>query len=248
MSVLTPQQIAILKQQLNAGRIPSNVAALPMGMQPPGAIHLGPVGPSIQGEHPLMAHRERMNPIAPEDEGLAQIRAISECNIPEESAKLRGLLDRVLKLDTSSMDEDDLKQMDRTLGDGILVGITANRHCRDSASKRLVVTFEKDPKLSAIHKDFLAKEKEVLELKKKMDEARNEAIELLKERWETACKNHGLDPKSNFYQIDEDRGIIYQVELRCDKCKGAKRIRKARVSAEALIDKHDKTSKESLND
>lgn len=248
MKGLTPQQVQQLRAHLAAGgQLPPGVVAMPQGAAPPGAVDLGQVG-NPKEQHPAMAAKAAQNPLPEGDEGIEILRKMSECNLPKEAQKLHALLTQVLKFNTDDMAPEIVEDTDKALADGIMIGITGNRHCRKNLHVRTVVTFDKHEELGNIHAKFLAKEKEVLELKKQFEEKRQEVLNLLQQRWNKAVKQCGLDPVNRFYRINEDSGTIEEIQLRCDECLGARKIKKARQRSEDLVKLYVVNNKETSDD
>jgi len=192
-------------------------------------------GPS----HPGMTSKAATNPLAEGPQGVAQMREMAECNIPEESKKLNGQLAEFLKL------EGDHAIAEKALGKGLFAGLRMNVHCKANLNTRTVVRFEGDNRLSEIAKELKEAETKALDLQKQLQAMAEKAQKLLAERWDYSVKTFGLNPDRNFYRINEANGIIEEVELRCDQCTAGKDMVDARLEVEEYM---VKLNKEKAND
>ena len=173
--------------------------------------------------------RATHNPIPPGDEGVATLRAMSECPIPEESKRMNDLLQQLVKDPSSN------EHIEQLLANGMAAALRANTYCRNNMQSRVVVKFDADPELDKMHKKFLEMEREVMELTNRMDILKHQVMEVLQARWIYSVKTYGLDVEKYSYRIDEDRGCIEQVNLHCPECKGVVKLRKARQETAELL-------------
>lgn len=234
-----PQIPAQLRQEIErrlaAGQpMPQGVVAVPAGQAPPpGAVPTGVVSPGVgmQGaaQHPGVNSKAAANPIGDGMEGIKLIRTHSECNIPDESKKLNTHLQVLLNT------EGDHEVAEAAMGKGLFAGLKMNKHCIANLKTRTAVLFEKDEKLKDLTDQLNQAEKDAIATQKKLQEIAANAQQLLAERWTYAVKNFGLNPDKNFYRINEDKGIIEEVELRCDKCTAGQSMIDARLQIEEYL-------------
>ncbi len=180
-------------------------------------------------QHPGMNSKAAANPIEDGMEGIKLMRTHSECNIPEESKKLNTHL-QVL-LNTAG----DHEIAEAAMGKGLFAGLKMNKHCIANLKTRTAVLFEKDEKLKELTEQLNQAEKDAIATQKKLQEIAEGAQQLLAERWTYAVKNYGLNPDKNFYRINEKKGIIEDVELRCDKCTAGQSMIDARLQVEEYL-------------
>lgn len=173
--------------------------------------------------------RATHNPIPPGDEGVATLRAMSECPIPEESKRMNDLLQQLVQDPRSN------EQVEQLLANGMAAALRANTYCRNNLKSRTVVVFSADPELDKLHKKFLEMEREVMELTNKMDILKHQVMEVLQARWIYSVKTYGLDVEKYSYRVDEEKGCIEQVNLHCPECKGVVKLRKARQETAELL-------------
>ena len=184
--------------------------------------------------------KEQLNPLPPGPEAIKALRNLAECNIPEESKKLNQQLQMLLSIDG------DHEVAELAMGKGIFAGLKMNLHCTKNLKTRTAVVMKSDDKLVAIEAGLKAAETEVTELQRKIQEISAKAQQLLKERWEYSVKTYGLNPEKNFYRIDEDNGLIEEIELRCDQCTAGKDMMNSRLTVEEYI--KNTLDKEAAND
>ena len=233
-----PQIPAALKKEierrLQAGLpLPPGVIAVPEGQRPPpGAVPSGVIAPGVgmrgMPQHPGMNSKAACNPIPDGLDGIKTMRNMGECNIPAESQKLNAQLQVLLNTDG------DHEIAETAMGKGLFAGLKMNKHCRENLKARIVVKFEGDEKLADITNQLKEAEEQALATQRKLQEIAEGAQKLLSQRWEYAVKTYGLNPDKNFYVIDEDEGIIKEVELECHKCKAGD----AMIDARLLVEKH----------
>jgi len=190
----------------------------------------------------LGAARAQNNPVPSGDEGLAVLRGLSECPIPAESQKLNNLLSVLIK---EKVEDDKIEQV---MAKGLIAALRANVYCNNHLKARTACIFAEDDKLKKMHEDFLELEKATLELNAKLEENKRKVVQVLQERWNYAVKTYGLDVEKFSYRIDEEKGIIEQVDMQCLECKGSTRIRKARQETAELVMRLDQKKKEKNND
>jgi hypothetical protein len=170
------------------------------------------------------------NPLPEGEDGLKILRAFSNCPIPEESAKLNKLLQMLLQNQTET-DE----SADEILSKGLMAAMRANRYCNQNKKTRTVCIFAEDEKLSVLHKQIQDEQANLERLNTELEECVKRGNEVLQERWKKAVDTYGLNPDKYLYHIDEEKGIIEQMDLDCQKCKGIEVITKARTDATAKL-------------
>ena len=226
-----PEKLArqIREQLARGGKLPPGVIAVPQGqMPPPGAV---PTGIQTSGVNTGNFQQMGMpsNPLPPGAEGLKVLRGSSQCPIPEESQKMNQLLSALMQAET----EDD--SVEQAMAKGLVVALRANRFCNKNLKTRTVCIFADDERLKKLHEDFTATVEEAKELEVKLAAAVAKANKLHDERWLRAVDTYGLIIEKRFYRIDEEKGIIEQVDLDCVQCKGSTMIRKARQETAELV-------------
>lgn len=222
-----------IQEALASGKpLPPGVVAVRDGQAPPkGAVPMGisanvPAGMSPGGAPTKLQH----NPIPDGPEGLKILRSFSSCPIPQESAKLNQLLQAVLQNDL--LDEE---KTDAALSKGLIAGLKANKYCASNKKTRTVCMFDQDDELLSLHSQIKEEENTLDRLNKETEECVRRANDLLRQRWEKAVKTYGLNPEKYLYYIDEEKGLIEQVDLDCDQCRGASRIVDARKDVTSLL-------------
>jgi hypothetical protein len=169
------------------------------------------------------ASKAQHNPIPDGDDGLKILRSFANCPIPQESTKLNRMLQMILQnqtLDDNSSDE--------ILARGLAAAMKANRYCAHNRKTRTVCIFAEDPGLQDLHLKIKEESDRLDILNREVEECVARGNTLLTERWKKSVDTYGLNPEKYLYHIDEDRGIIEQVDLNCDTCKGITIIRHAR--------------------
>lgn len=175
--------------------------------------------------------RKKQNPVPSGRPGLQILRALSDCPIPEEAGQIKKLLDKLLTMELSDVDEP-LK----IVGEGIAAVVMADTYCYKHKTKRPAVRFADDEDLQQLHKDTQDLEKRQAELEMELATVAQQAQKTRKARWDTAVEKFGLAPEKFSYEMDEDEGVIYLVDLRCNECTGRAKTRKARQKvAEELV-------------
>ena len=195
---------------------------LPPGMMRQGTPILGGPPPQQQQAPPTKPSFAEANPIPHGPKGMQTLRAVSDCEIVKEAEAFKNVIP---KLQYLNADIEDLLEL---YGQGVSTIVGADHYCNRHTSTRTAVTFSEDPTLDQIHKDLQSTVQELQELMQKMGELRQKAGVLNEKRWEHSVKVMGLNPEERFYRIDEEKGIIEQVDLKCRECKGATRARKLR--------------------
>ncbi len=153
---------------------------------------------------------------------MQTLRAATDCAIIKEADVFKNVIP---KLQTFDIDIEDLLEL---YGQGVSTIVGADHYCNRHTRVRTAVTFSEDPTLSQIHEELQSTVRELQELMQHMGELRQKAQMLNQQRWEKAVETMGLNPEERFYRIDEEKGIIEQVDLKCNECKGATRVRKLR--------------------
>lgn len=232
MNAKIPQGIPpALAQQIQAalaeGRpLPPGVIAVPDGQRPPpGAIPAGITAQMPPGMPQQMApSKVQHNPIPDGEEGLKILRGFANCQVPSEASKLNRMLQMLIQTT-----EPENESLDVLLAKGLAAAMKANRSCALNKKSRTVCIFAEDEKLTALHAK-IQEEQTILErLNNELEECVNRANTLLVERWNKAVDAYGLNPEKYLYHIDEERGIIEQVDLECDKCKGLAAVKDVRT-------------------
>lgn len=192
---------------------------------------------------------DAMNPLPPGSQAIKTLRAASDCPITKEATAFKDIIPKLqlMKVDISELLE--------LYGQGVATIIGADNHCSKQLTTRTVVTFSEDPTLEQLHTDL---QTAIMEMQEQMSvlTALKQKIETLAQaRWDRAVKETGLSPDKRFYQIDEEVGVIKQLDLDCSTCKGATRIRKLRqemlakfVSLEYQQKEEDKNDRLGKND
>lgn len=179
--------------------------------------------------HPGMTSKAATNPIAEGAEGLATLRGMSECNIPEESKKLQAQVSLVLEL------EGDHEVAEIAMGKGLFAGLRMRQHCTKNLHTRIAVRFDGDERLQEIAKEVGAAEGMIEALQKEIQTVAENARKLIEERWAICVKSYGLNPDTKFYRILENEGIVEEIELRCDKCTAGQSMIDARLNVETYM-------------
>jgi len=223
-----PQIPAALQEEIKkalatGGPLPPGVVAVPEGQKPPlGAIPMGisaKAPPNTNAQQSKTAH----NPIPDGDEGLKILRGFANCPISQESLKLNRMLQMLIQ--TPATDDD---STDDILSKGLMAAIRANRYCSQNEKKRTVCIFKEDDSLNTLHQAVQDEQANLDRINKELEECVKRGNAALTERWKKAIDTYGLNPDKYLYHIDEDKGIIEQVDLECEKCKGVTVIRHAR--------------------
>lgn len=175
-----------------------------------------------------MTSKAACNPIPDGLDGIKTIRNMGSCNIPEESKKLNTQLQVLLQT------EGNHEVAEIAMGKGLFAGLKMNKYCTENLYSRIAVKFEGDDKLVELTEKLKDAEKRALQAQKELQSIAEEAQKLLAERWNYSVKTYGLNPDAKFYVIDEDKGIIKEVELECHKCSAGKQM----VDARLLVEKH----------
>lgn len=238
MNSQRPQMIpaALAKEiqaALAAGRpLPPGVVAVPSGQAPPpGAVPTGMVAQMAGGQPPQQTPtKQQHNPLPDGDEGLKILRGFANCPIPGESNKLNKMLQMVLQTHGT---EDEA--VDDVLARGLTAAMKANRYCSQNKKTRTVCIFAEDEKLADLHQKLKTESDNLDRLNKEMEECVKRGNTLLQERWQKAVDTYGLSPEKYFYHIDEEKGIVEQVDLACDSCKGVTIIKKARQDVTDIL-------------
>ena len=235
----------IKRQIASGGPLPPGVITVPQGQTPPhGAVPTGISAPlnsaQLQAQRPKS--RAAQNPIPDGDAGLQVLRGLSECPIPVESQKLNELMKKLIALKNTDDDA-----VERALSKGLTVALRVNKHCDKQFHTRTVCIFKEDDVLAKDHQEIEEATKELEELQKTIQACVERGQKALDHRWQYACKTYGLDPEKFSYRIDEEKGIIELVELRCAECAGATMIRKTRQETAELLLKAE-VRKEPAND
>lgn len=170
------------------------------------------------------------NPIPDGEDGLKILRGFSDCPIPQESTKLNRLLQMMLQ-DQTNADED----ADEILSRGLMAAMRANRYCSQNKKTRTVCIFAEDEKLKVLHEGIQTEQANLERLNKEIEECVKRGNTLLQERWKKVVDTYGLNPDKYLYHIDEEKGIVEQVDLDCEKCKGVEVIKTAREAATAKL-------------
>ena len=216
---LPPQLEAELRRRIASGQpLPPGIRAVPAG------------GPLPQ--HPAQQAKESMNPIPNGAQGLQVLRQTSECNIPKESQTISDYLKK-LATETGG----DQEEIENVIAAGLATAVRANYYCKENLRQRTAVQFSADPDLEKLHLELQQLDKEREHLQTRLQEITIQAQNILTTRWALSVKKYGLAPEKFYYWIDEQAGIIEEVELKCHECKGATKIRKARQQVEELVSK-----------
>jgi hypothetical protein len=134
------------------------------------------------------------------------------------------------------------------VGEGIAAVIMADVYCAKHKTSRPAVRFEDDDELSQINTDLHDLQKRQGELQMELAEVAQAAQAKNKERWEVATKKFGLAPEKFTYELNEDEGTIYLVDLKCHECTGRAKTRKARQEVAEKLVTFEKVAKEAQND
>jgi hypothetical protein len=178
----------------------------------------------------MPATKAQHNPIPDGEDGLKILRGFSDCPIPQESTKLNRLLQMMLQ-DQTNADE----SADEILSRGLMAAMRANRYCSQNRKTRTVCIFAEDEKLKELHDGIKVEQENLERLNKEIEECVKRGNLLLQDRWKRAVDTYGLNPDKYLYHIDEEKGIIEQVDLDCEKCKGVEVIKTARQEATAKL-------------
>lgn len=187
--------------------------------------------------------RLKANPMPGGRPGLKTLRALSECPIPDEASAIQKLLDKILDLELEDMEEPL-----QIVGEGIAAVIMADTYCQKYKTQRPTVRFNDDEELQKHHSEVHELTAQVRELQTQIAEASQALQNAYKARWETAVKKFGLAPEKFMYELNEDEGIIYLVDLKCQECSGRTRTRRARQAVAEKLVTFERESKEKDDD
>lgn len=196
-----------------------------------------------QQEESRTQAREKANPVPAGRAGLQTLRALSECPIPQEAGQIKKLLDKLLTLQI-----DDVDAPLKVVGEGIASVIMADVYCAKYKTSRPAVRFEDDEELHKIHTDFHDLQARLNELQAEIAEVAQATQAKQKERWEAAIKKFGLAPEKFTYELDEEQGTIFLVDLKCNECVGRAKTRKARQEVAEKLVTFEKLAKEEKDD
>ncbi len=196
-----------------------NQRGLPPGMMQQGVPLLGQQQQQKPPERPSF---EDANPLPPGPKGMQTLRAVSDCVIVKEADAFKNVIPKLQYLNA------DIEDLLVLYGQGVATIVGADHYCNRHTRIRTAVRFAEDETLKQIHEELQSTVGELQELMQKMGELRQKAQLLNQQRWEHAVKEMGLNPSERFYRVDEEKGIIEQVDLKCDECKGATKSRKLR--------------------
>lgn len=240
---IPPEVEAEIRRRMAAGLpLPPGVVAVPPGGKvPPGAVPAGvSMGPGrTSSPQETAANRLANNPIPSGDEGRKILRAFSDCPIPEESKRLNELMQMCIG------HQGPADKIEEIMAKGLVVALRANKYCRDLEKTRTVCIFSEDEELSKINEDIKATETKLENIQKELKEEAMKLSSLLDNRWKKSVSKYGLNPEKWSYRIDEEKGLIEQVDLNCPDCKGSTTIRKVRQeTTELLMELDSKQEKE----
>lgn len=174
---------------------------------------------------------EKINPLPAGPKGLQGLRSLKNCVIPEEAKHLNQLLEKALTSQAANFEE-----VADNLGKGLTAVMLADYHCKQHKTQRPVVRLNDDDELRELNAKIKEQGKRFGELQQEMM-ALSQALQAdLKQRWFSAVKKYGLAPEKYTYEFDEDKGVIYLVDLDCAQCQGPKQVQDARLQlADALV-------------
>ena len=218
---------------------------MPPGMNPLGMPIIGQGVPQggPPGGAPQLPSMEKVNPLPPGSQAMKTLRATADCPITKEAEAFKQIIPKLqfMKVDISGLLE--------IYGQGVATIIGSDNYCTHQSRSRTVVTFSEDPTLNQLHTDL---QKSIMEMQQKMaelTELKQKIEKLATARWDRAVKETGLSPDKRFYQIDEEAGVIKQLDLDCVTCKGATRICKLRQKmADKMVHLEYEQKKEKDND
>lgn len=173
-----------------------------------------------------MNSKASMNPIADGTDGLRTLREFGDCDVPRESKALNEKVQEVIQLDGVH------PVAENALGKAIFAGLKMAKHCEKNTHVRTAVKFASDETLNQLTENIKAAEAKGIALQEEIQALIQDAQGLLEERWHYSVKNFGLDPDHKFYRVNEEKGVIEEVELRCDQCTAGKEMIEARESVE----------------
>jgi len=179
----------------------------------------------------LSAARKRMNPLPEGKNGMSVLRGLSECPVPGEAETIKKLMEKMMAVNIVDVDA-----TAETLGKGLAAIVMADAFCQQHSRKRVAACFKDNEELYKLHEECHSLHSKMLRLHQELTQVSQEIQAKLKQRWEIAEKRFGLAPEKYSYQIDEESGTIYLVDLDCDKCKGQVKARQARQAiSEKLV-------------
>jgi len=237
---LPPELVRQIQENLKQGKpLPPGVISVPAGQAPPpGVIPTGITAQAMPGamHEPGVGHDQRaqarlqQNPLPEGPEGMQILRSLSDCPIPAEAQKLQAQM-KVLISSESTDDE----LIERTLMKGLVTSLRADRYCQKQLRTRTVCIFDQDEKLQKLHEDVNRETELLEELQQQIRQCTERGKQALLDRWNYAVKTYGLAPERFAYRINEEDGTIELLELKCESCKGATNIRKARQETAELV-------------
>lgn len=225
---IPPELAKKIQEALASGQpLPPGVVAVRDGQTPPpGAVPMGISTQVPPGGQQAPQTKAAHNPIPDGDEGLKILRAFSSCTIPQEAAKLNRMLQMILQNPDTGDDT-----ADEILTKGLIAAMKANRYCAQNKKARTVCIFSEDPILKELHDKVNAEQANLDRINQEMTDCVTRGNEALTARWKKAVDTYGLNPDKYMYYVNEEKGIIEQVDLKCDECKGVGVIQTAREEA-----------------
>jgi hypothetical protein len=171
------------------------------------------------------------NPLPGGIQGLKVLRALEQCSVMSGAGDLNQQITQALSMEIDNPEED--SKLLQLISSAIAQTLRCETECAKNKHERTAAVFAEDDALNDTHKELLVAEKEVERLQEELGVAARKMQELSQKRWATVVKNFGLSPEKRMYTIDEEAGVVRQVDLKCHECKAAIEVKKAQ---EALMD------------
>jgi hypothetical protein len=175
--------------------------------------------------------RQKTNPVEPGRKGLAVLRELSRCPLPSEAEALKKMMEQTLASNIELTED-----LADTMGKGLAAITLADSLCQRHTRKRVAANFKDNEATLKLHEECRSLHTAILRVHHDLMQMAHDVQAKLKQRWETSVKTFGLALEKYSYQIDEESGTIYLVELDCDKCEGRVKAQQARQAiSEKLV-------------
>jgi hypothetical protein len=185
----------------------------------------------------------KYNPLKGGPNDLKIVRAATaQCTIPEDANFFNQMAMKMPSL------EGDLTEVLEAAGKGIALIMGADSYCKKHLKTRTVANINEDTVLSDTHEKLKVKSAELEEKMAEMQALQQEVQTLTEARWEGIVRTYGLNPEERLYFIDEDDGIVEQLEIDCTDCTGAQKAQAVRLEVTNLLMLHQAPRKEEDHD
>jgi len=209
-----PQPLPMMPPQMPFGEMPQR-PPMPPGEQPPAD-----------------KSRARYNPLPMGPQGLKILRGLSDCELSVEGGRLGELVDKLLAMPEEDLDD----EVFELVGKATARSMRADTLCSRHLAVRTAAIFEEDDELQKVNAELKEANDTVQRLQVEITEALRRVGELTAERWGLSVEKFGLNPDQRSYRINEEKGVVEQVDFRCNECKARTIVRKTRQEiAERLL-------------